>query len=202
MPNGRCPLHGGKSTGPPVKHGRYSKYRRLFGPQFARLASDPRLLDASAEIALFDIFLLQRAEVAGDGLSAAWLGQIRKALQALGESLFGPEPNPVVVRGCWQSLQSLVAAGKERVDAWAELLEAARVRAEIAHRAESILARREQTMTDAQMVAILVRFLEIVERDVGPDAAGRIRSRFEVEVLGRLEEGVRPGLPGGQHPPN
>jgi hypothetical protein len=25
MPNGRCRMHGGKSTGRPVKHGRYTK---------------------------------------------------------------------------------------------------------------------------------------------------------------------------------
>lgn len=25
MPNGRCRMHGGKSTGAPVKHGRYTK---------------------------------------------------------------------------------------------------------------------------------------------------------------------------------
>lgn len=34
MPNGRCRMHGGKSTGPPIQHGYYSKAaaaeRKLF----------------------------------------------------------------------------------------------------------------------------------------------------------------------------
>lgn len=49
---GRCKLHGGSSTGPPPKHGRYMKVRRQLKEKYQHFLKDPNPIDLSDEIAL------------------------------------------------------------------------------------------------------------------------------------------------------
>lgn len=53
MPNGRCRMHGGKSTGRPIIHGRYSlKHRQSLAKKQEEFLNDPNPGDLTAELAL------------------------------------------------------------------------------------------------------------------------------------------------------
>lgn len=189
MTNGRCDMHGGKATGRPVTTGRGTSYTRIFGERFAALAADPDLLNASAELALHDLFLTERAEVLQEALSSAWIKSVSAAVLDLRDALFGGG-NAAEVRQAFDLLKLRVDYGREKVDAWEDVLGAAKQRSEIAAKAEANLAKRETAMTETQVMGLFVRMLEIVADVVGTDHAGRVKSRFEVEVLGRLGSGV------------
>lgn len=58
MANGRCRMHGGKSTGAPLIHGRYSKH--LKGDLLARYErsrNDPDLLSLREEVSVLDALI-------------------------------------------------------------------------------------------------------------------------------------------------
>lgn len=192
MPNGRCRMHGGKTKGRPIEHGRTAKYTKIFGPNFAALVRDPELLNASAELALFDQYLTERAESIHGGVNSEWLHELRKAHHALHEALF-VEREAGKVRVCVERLGEMIQEGGERQRAWEEVLAAARSRSEIAVKADAVLARREQTVSESDLLKEFVRVFNMVLEEAGPDVANRIRSRWEVEALGRLPARVGSG---------
>lgn len=188
MPNGRCYLHGGASTGRPATHGRRSEYIRLFGENFAALLADPELLHSDSELALFDRFLLERAELLKAGFSGEWLEEVQGEVAALKLAMF-ERRDAQGARQAFVRLEHLVAAGGERVAAWGELLDKARQRSELASKAAASLAKQDQTMTESQMVVLFGQMLRILIDVAGTDTAQRVKARFEAEVLGRVEQG-------------
>lgn len=182
--NGRCNLHGGKSTGRPITTGRDAKYLRVFGSGFAALLADPALLDCGLEVALFDLFLTERAEGLAAGLSGRWVTELRAALPALGAAI-NADPGGPGARRAFEAFSAVVDA-PERC-AWAELLAGAKERAGVALRADALAVRQEKgPPTAAQLFALIVAMLEEARKELPPDLAAKVTARVEVEILGKL----------------
>lgn len=175
-------MHGGKSPGAPLKHGRRSHYIQILGNRFAELLSDPELLRSHEELALFDVFIVEQAERLGDGISSDWMAELRQAVAELREALSPLEAGTAAAEA-FEALQDLVQSAGEHLGAWRALLAAARVRADIATKAAAVLARQDQAMTERDMIALWVRMLDLVKGECGAEAAQRVGRRFEVEVL-------------------
>lgn len=157
-PNGRCKMHGGASTGPPIKHGRRSKYVRYLGTRFAELVADAQILESLDELALYDTFLVEQVE------------ELQKATTDV-----------------------------QKHELWKVILGVAGARAGLAARAATVAARQEEVVTERDMLAFFARLMDMVQREIGPDAARRIGARFEIEVLGerckRLQASSRSDVP-------
>lgn len=187
MANGRCHLHGGRS-GRPIKHGRYSRYHQIFGERYAELATDPEILQCQAELALIDTYLLERAEHLEGGLSAEWMKELHQSVDALRIALF-VKPDAQLVRRSFEELEQRVATADARMRAWGEVLAAARVRADVAIKADAVAARREATMTEASAAALLRRVLEIVADVAGHEIGRQVVYRVDRELFGSVERG-------------
>lgn len=192
LANGRCRWHGGKSTGPPLKHGRHSHYARILGSRFAELLTDPELLRSHEELALFDTFMTEQAGRIGVGISAGWVKELAKVTEALRLSVF-VTPDPASAKSNFDNLRALVSGAADHLGAWQDLLTAARARSEIATKAVTAAARQDQAITERDMVTLFVRMLDVIQKEIGADAARRIGSRFEIEVLGERPHGLPPG---------
>src|SRR5689334_17538028 len=98
--NGRCNLHGGKSTGRPITTGRDARYVRVFGEGFSALLADPDVLDCREEVTLFDLFLTERVALLDAGLSGRYVAELRKALPALALALAADPLGEEARRAC------------------------------------------------------------------------------------------------------
>lgn len=192
MLNGRCYKHGGKATGPPLKHGRHSHYARILGSRFAELLTDPELLRSHEELALFDTFLVEQAGRIGEGISAGWVKALVKTTEAIRLSVL-VTPDPQAAKAAIDSLRSLVSGAADHLGAWHELLAAAKARSEIATKAVTAAARQDQALTERDMVTLFIRMMDLVRQEIGADAARRIGSRFDIEVLGASPRSLPPG---------
>jgi hypothetical protein len=196
--NGRCRLHGGApGSGRPPEHGRRSQYARIFGQDYARLLRDPDILKSDGELALFDLFLLERADLLRHGFSAAWLDDVKTALAALNTALF-EKRDAQAVRQAFQRLESQITAGGERVGAWEELLEAAGQRSNLASKAAAALAKQESSVSENKLVVMFGQMLDILTDVAGADTARKVADRFERDVLGRVAASAAgAGIPNG-----
>lgn len=69
MPNGRCSKHGGKSTGPPPIHGRYSLiHQQVLAEKVQHFLDDPAPGDLTAELALLRALLDDYVGRFGEGI--------------------------------------------------------------------------------------------------------------------------------------
>lgn len=74
MPNGRCYRDGGKSTGAPIRSGKYSKFLKgSILEQFEISRHDANLLSIREDIALIEALQVQRLPHLGDENSSAFL---------------------------------------------------------------------------------------------------------------------------------
>lgn len=74
MENGRCRMHGGKSTGAPIKHGRYSKFlpTRL-AAKYEEALQDAELISVREEVAIVQTFIAETIEsIDLDNCEAMW----------------------------------------------------------------------------------------------------------------------------------
>lgn len=88
--------------------------------------------------------------------------------------------------------------GGDYKQAWMELMAAAKIRADIAAKADTVIARREQNVTDQQMMVLFTRWMDITANVAGADAARRIGEQFQREAL----LGLQPGHSGKVSAPN
>jgi hypothetical protein len=189
-----CYKHGGNNPGPVHPGGipkpgrtRVSAYIATFGDRFRELVEDPDILKSEPEIALFDQFLLERKDLLAGGFSTAWLKSLAEAGVAV-RAGWDAQDGKRVLAGV-SEMERLIQEGGERVAAWQEVLGAAKSRSELASKAAAALQRADMVMTEAQMIVILARLMEIVRDVAGDQAAYAVGSRFERETL----RGVVPG---------
>ncbi|MDO8729281.1 MAG: HGGxSTG domain-containing protein [bacterium] len=195
MKNGRCRQHGGASTGAKIKTGRGAAYLRIFGERFSQLASDPDLLKADAELALFDLLLTERVEALSAGLSGEWIKAIGATAETIRQSAL-VSPDAKKLREGIERLKELAEQGSQYEAARTEVLTVAKARAEIAIKADAVMARREATMTESQMMVLFVRWIDMTAKEAGVDVARRVGRRFEYEVFDRRDPNI-PGVPEG-----
>lgn len=174
MPNGRCYLHGGASTGPKTMTagGRYSKYlpQRL-AARFAEALRDPELTTLTAELALLDTRigeLLGRLDTSESCF--AWRG----ALQVCAK-LEAEEPGTTSFRAILGSLTELLEKGAGDSQQWAEVAELVERRRRLAETEARRLAQLDQFLTAKQANLLVSALLQLVTENVAdPDARRRI----------------------------
>lgn len=170
MPNGRCRLHGGKSTGGPLlAGGRHSKYlpQRL-APRYAEALQDDCLLSVNAEIALIDTRLgelLQRLDTTETSLSwklAAKLFRETKSADAAKASLATMQLGEVLEKGLADS------------QAWGEAMALIEQRRKCADTEAKRLAQLDQFITAKQANVLIAALIQLVTENV-PDVDARKR---------------------------
>jgi hypothetical protein len=181
MKNGRCRMHGGKSVSPLVT-GRGAAYAQIFGSRYAALAADPDLLKADAELKLFDMFLIERAEVLRNGFSSAWIDDLKAVAETIEQA--AKQADAQAMKTSLARLKELAQQGGDRQTAWGEALAAAKQRADIAAKADANVAKREQTVADRDIAAMMCRWLEITARLVDADTSRRVYAEFRREIIG------------------
>lgn len=185
----KCRTHGGKSTGRPPVHGRGSRYAAIFGESFESLLRDPELRNTAPELALFDQFLTERAEVVKRGLSAEWLQQLAEVDAELQTALTVTKDG-AKVKACAELLHTLIAEGGSVNAAWLELLAAARPRAEIALKAEAVIVKRDSAVTESNMIVLFGKMLDVITDVLGHEQARKVQARFAAECGFGVEQGA------------
>jgi hypothetical protein len=196
-------MHGGTNPGPPPITGRSSRYALIFGARYLEAKNAPDVLDSRAELALFDTFLSERAELLDGGFSAEWLTDCRVALNDLRRAMF-EEQNAAKARQAFAGLETLIHSGGQRCQAWEEMLDKARTRADLAVKAQAAELRAGEKMTEAALVGMMMKFLDVLEDVAGTDTAKRVADKIDAAVFrgaGGVGEGtrgeVRRPAPGG-----
>lgn len=182
-------MHNGKRQGRPVTHGRSSRYAAIFGESFEGLLRDPEIRNSATELALFDQFLTERAGVVSKGLSAEWLAKLTEVDAEL-QTALNVTRDGAKVKACAELLHQLIAEGGSINAAWMELLAAARPRAEIALKAEAVIAKRESAVTESNMIALFGKMLDVVKDVVGHEQARKVQARFAAECGFGMGEGA------------
>ena len=174
-------MHGAKG-GRPVTTGRQSKYAQVFGPAFTALLTDPDILKANSELALLDLYIGQQVEVAKDGLGLEWLEQVRTVFADLSAAMF-THPDPAKVRSSHAALKDLLEAGGDRARAWQSILNTIPKRADIAVKADAVIARREATLSEQQVAVAFARALDIMAEIAGEEVARKVSMRWNRELV-------------------
>lgn len=183
-------MHGAKA-GRPVTHGRRSRYAAIFGEAFEALVRDPEIRDCASELALFDHILTRRAGMLQHGLNAEWFEELAAANAALRSALFETR-DIAAIKSSSDLLHRLISRGGSVFAAENELLAAARPRAEIALKAEAVIAKRDAAVTESNMIALFGKMLDVITDVVGADQARQVQARFAAECGFGVGEG-----PGG-----
>ncbi len=162
-PNGRCPHHGGESTGPPITTGKRSKYlpARLAERYNAALA-DPDLARFEEDIATVDALVCDAiAQLDAEGAPARWA----KAKQLYDQALAGDT-------AALRELGTVLKSGIDALSAEQRLLELTEAKRKLvesehrrAYKGETILLAREAVAFKALMIGI---FREVVADETIP----------------------------------
>lgn len=174
-----CRLHGGASTGPPIKHGRYSKRLGRFRDAYEEAKNDPSLMDLRESLALLDLTVQRAAERATDNDTP----EFRKRALALArgvEQAAGTED----FEGEMKDLLELLETGVREDSALDDLARAAERLGRRQEKAWSIRLDAATALNARDLVAVLARFADIVLEEADKDAARRIVSRIDGEILG------------------
>lgn len=189
MANGRCNLHGGKSTGGPlVAGGRHSKYlpQRLQA-RYQEALQDPELLSLNAEVAVIDTRLGELFQrLSGTETSLGWVKAHKLRQQ---EKVGGPDG---IKAG--QELDQLLEEGLVDTATWNEIGSLIEQRRKCAESEAKRLAQLDQFITAKQANVLIAAIIKLVTDNV--DDAGT-RARIAQGLVGLVNHGDSAGAAGG-----
>lgn len=174
-----CRLHGGASPGGPIKHGRYSKSLGRFKEAYEEAKNDPSLMDLRESLALLDLTVQRAAERATENDTP----EFRKSALQLARSV----QDSVGTDDFEAQLGDLIELLEKGVREDGALEELARAAERLGRRQEKAWGIRLDAATALNardLVAVLSRFADIVLEEASKDAARRIVSRIDGEILG------------------
>lgn len=151
--NGRCPHHGGESTGPPMVSGKRSKYlpARL-AERYAAALADPDLARFEEDIATVDALICDAiAGLDAEGAPARWA----KAKQLYDQALAGDT-------AALRELGTVLKSGMDALSAEQRLLDLTEAKRKLvesehrrAHKSETVVLEREAIAFKALVLAIM-----------------------------------------------
>ena len=177
-----CRYHGGRSSGAPMKHGRFSARMGRFRGMFeAALDSNEDLLDLRNTLAIFDVAVQNAAERleakdTPDFRDRAWrLYQSARAAETV-------EEQGALLAQLGEHLRDGIAED----EAFANLVDMAERLAVRQEKAWGIKLSASQALNAQDMVVLMGRFIDIVLAEA-PGSASQIVNRIDHEILGSGE---------------
>lgn len=164
-----CKMHGGLTPAPgpghpAYKHGRYSKVTpRGIAALYHAGLSDPRLLEMNDELALLDARAAQLLNRAATGESEARWTLVQEAMRAV--LSFQAQGDADNLDDAIGELGKLVFAGSD-YDAWREVIAVIDARRKVANTERSRLQAAQQTITIAQLMAMMAALSGIINSRV------------------------------------
>ena len=173
-----CRYHGGLG-GRPIEHGRYSKALGRFRGAYLEARDDPTLMDLRETMALLDVVVQKAAERAGNNDAPEFRSN---ALELYGQLEWAGDD--VERQSILDRLGELLRSGVEEDKALKALAENTERLAKRQERAWDIKLSAANAINARDMVAVLMRFADIVLEEAPKDAAGRIINRIDGEIMG------------------
>lgn len=165
----KCRYHGGKSLKGPDqpnwKHGRYSKYLpELVKARYETARRDPELLGLREEIALIDARLSQLLEKVNRGETEMLFPRIQEAFRQvmLGKS----QHNEFLELQAFDKLKTLIEEGASESEAWGEIRQSIKLRAELSRGEIKRLETMQQMITATQAMSLLARVVTVIKDNV------------------------------------
>jgi hypothetical protein len=173
-------MHGGKNPGGPIKHGRYSRLRGIFGDRWDDFFLDPAKWRFDGDVTLF---LIREAELAAR-LDQNDTPAFREVALTLFNQLRGASEQdaPEILKQLHRHLKE----GASRDEAWEVLLKNAERRTDVTKKAVETVTKAENSFTRQEVVLLIGRVLDILREELGETIGARIARRFAAEVLGRV----------------
>ncbi len=176
--NGRCRYHGRDSPGAPMTaHGLYSVLPDRLAPAFEAAALSSELLDMGPRLALMEAILNDQLERINDGdtaeLRRSVLALLRQARKELGED--SPEP--------LEKALLLLTDGIKNDKAIDKVYTMVQKNAREAQRYWDVEHTKTQSIGAVALVAILGRFITIVEEVSGTQNAAKVMDLVKTRLL-------------------
>lgn len=183
MPNGRCRMHGGTSTGTPLKTGRYSKHLNSLRGSYQDSLNDQTLLDMREQVALLDAIVQQVAVRAENGDTPEFR---RRSLTLYQESVAASKGGDHAAAA--SKLQDLGRLLRDGVSMDHRTTRLAR-ETERLHRMISsvwqVKMQRRNSLSISDLRVLQVRQLDIVQRYVDAETFRRIVVDLDREMVPR-----------------
>ncbi|TAJ21784.1 MAG: hypothetical protein EPO68_04140 [Planctomycetota bacterium] len=182
MAAGPCKVHGGMSTGAPMRSGgRYSRVLKRWKRPFERALSDREILDSKRELAMMDTQierLVARAEKAD---SPTWRAELAAIVYELNQAIRDQRQADVgpLLRQLTESIERGAKADVVRRDLTYELERRVRCSAKLSE----LELRREQTLTERDLNAVLGSFMRVLQ------------THLDIEVVRKLVPLLRATMP-------
>ncbi len=175
-----CKIHGGNS-GRPAVTGRYSRSLVKFRKLYEEALNDPTLWDLSDHLAVLDGAVRRAAE----RLTEHDTPDYRKRLRALMRRVKSGNTagNAEKAAQALTEMESLVDTGATEDEAFAVMITATDRLAKRLESAWKIKLDAAQALNARDMVAVLGRFADIVQREAGAEVATRIFDGIDTEIL-------------------
>jgi len=165
MANGRCRLHGGLSTGAPLKHGRRSKYLPTgLRDLYDELEKDAELATLAEDIRTTEAMILETLAQMRDQSGASW-AEARKAFEA----------------GDAAALKAIFARGQglEALEAKFERLTAQKARLiAVDSRRQALMESNLNARQANALVATLIAAINDEQEEIAPSVRARIREKL------------------------
>lgn len=175
-----CVLHGGKSPGGPIVHGRYSMALGPLQAAYDAFAKREDVLSLEPGIAALDAWVQHQIELAGRGDGV----EFRK----IAEDLFGDVERALAskdVKAAQSALDRLGAhlkGGATELRTLARAMDTLSTRQHHTERAREIELRGDQVVNAKALVAFLGQIVDIIKQEV-PRDADHVLKRLTAEVM-------------------
>lgn len=187
MPNGRCRLHGGLSTGPKTwtAGGRYSKGLGKLASRLQELLEDAALLDLRPTLGLMDLATEMRLKRGlADGDTPGWRVECKRLLMVFAAAC--TEEGDTISGAAVPAMRDLAAhidRGVAADEAVADAVEIANTRSVRTEKALGIELAQEHVSTERQILAYLAVFMGTIQQHVPPEVFVRAATAADRSVL-------------------
>lgn len=184
----RCKHHGGASTGPPIKHGRRSKYLPLNLQELVEEAlADPDLTSVREDIALVDAMLSDHTQQLEDVTGAAFWRRAQQATARYHDAAADPDGDPEGALGALFGVIDEGAKEAEKVGLVLRLVEQRRKLSETEAKRLGIL---NQYITAREANVLVAALIAAVNRHVADPS---VKGRISAELTGLVSRNALPG---------
>ncbi len=175
-----CRYHGGKGSGAPMKHGRFSYALGKFGERYdAAIEDESGLYELTDTLAIMHVAAERAAERLGEHDSTEFRARALELLEAALSSTDAKESARLL-----NKLRVLLREGASEDAAMADLVNIAERFASRKEKALDLMLKSKHAIPRKELILILAGIVDIAVEEGGATIAKRIAQRTSIELLG------------------